>query len=203
MVAVVDYDKGLGREVVQEGCPFLVEIGQVELEIWEGDLRLQGLRIGFEHATEFGRRVGRQQRADGLQRAFRVPRERFSNGRQPECYRLVVSTARRALGLGIERPDCLDLVTEELQSIGLRCPGRIDVEKAATAAQLSRRLHDAHRFVSDAGRVAGKLGERLTGPCRNPANGTAELPIGQRPTHQGQRRCNDNRVRTARARWVR
>ncbi len=191
LVAVVETDMGLGREVVQEGCPFLVEIGQVELEIWKGTCASRDCASAsstLRNSAEWF--VASTARMASI--ALRVPRallERASARMlSTRCQYGPPSAGSRdrTSGLSRSRHRRTPVYRAEM-------PGADRCREGRHGGSTVRRLHDAHT-----GSYPMPVAWRVSsvsdyGPCRNPANGTAESADRRGPTHQGQRRCNDNR----------
>ncbi len=67
-----------------------------------------------------------------------------------------VEARLRALRLGIEFADGLNLVAEELDAHGAVGFGRVDVENSAAARELARHFDEIHLRVADAGQVRGE-----------------------------------------------
>ena len=81
----------------------------------------------------------------------------LSEGRLGERRELRFIEARlRALRLGVELADGLDLVAEELDAHGAVGLGRVDVEDAAAAGELAGHFDEVHLRVAHAGEVRGE-----------------------------------------------
>ncbi len=87
---------------------------------------------------------------DGGQQVF--GNRGLGQGQQPGF----VEAGLRALGLGVEAADGLDLVAKELDAQGAVGFGRVDVEDAAATGELAGHFHQVHLRVADAGEVAGE-----------------------------------------------
>ena len=193
-VTFVQNDQGIRRQIVEERTSLLVEIGQVELQIREWNVCLQGLRVGFERNTKLRWRVCLEQLPHDIQCALTVLGQRLSHGRKPET----LGTPDGPLCLGLKGPDRVDLIAEELQTIGLGRLGWVDVEQAPTPAELPWCLHDAGGLVPYPHSVARQFGEGLVSANCDPANSTHELPVGQGTAHEGAGGRHDDGLRSSR-----
>ena len=81
----------------------------------------------------------------------------FGHGRFGQRQKLgFVEAGLRALRLGVELADGLDLVAEELDAHGAVRFGRVDIEDSAAAGELAGHLDQVHLRVADAGQMRGE-----------------------------------------------
>ena len=135
----LDDQGGIGQVVEQGGGP-LEEQGQPVLDSGRGEALAHvavyraGVRVAFEAGAPSG--------AEAADR-FRVERK-LAGGEQADR----AGPVERALGLGVERADRLDLGVEEIDAVGVLRAGGEEVEERAAYRELAV-LHDlAHAAVA-------------------------------------------------------
>ena len=136
----VQRDDRVARKIVDECRGRVEEERQVVLDAARRDTCRDVLvqrrlrRIAFEHFAESAAKA----------RTARIVQRELARGQQPH----VAHRIQRALRVGVERLDALDLVTEEIETVRERCTHRIEVDQAPANAELARRHHLRHVRVA-------------------------------------------------------
>ena len=160
----------------------------------DADEHLAGLELLDQPARRLGRvrdlvRVLAEPGAD----IARAGRDRLAHRRQVHP----LDRAQRALRLGLEPAQRLDLVAEQLDSHRVGCERCVDVDHAAAHRERAGLVDDrgpAPARGDQRGRQLVAV-DRLAEPDRAPAS--RELGGGQRPAHQGLGRGHDDPRRQA------
>ncbi len=103
----------------------------------------------------------------------------------------MVHPTHRALSRRIEGADGVDLVTPEIEAIGIGSARGENIEQPTPAADLSRHLDDGDALVADPLAVAGQLRQGFAPAHLDLAGRFAELPVGERALHEGPRGGHD------------
>ena len=136
----VQRDDRVARKIVDECRGRVEEERQVVLDAARRDACRDVLvqrrlrRIAFEHFAEPAAKA----------RTARIVQRELARGQQPH----VTHRIQRALRVGVERLDALDLVPEEIETVRERSTHRIKVDQAAANAELARRHHLRHVRVA-------------------------------------------------------
>jgi hypothetical protein len=182
-------DERAGGQEVGERPELVVEVGQQRLHARQHEAGAHGLD---EVASLLAREadVGGP-RVDGTRRRLPEPVLReFAHGQEQH----VLDAIERALRRGVEEPDALDVVAEELEADGARVADGEDVEDAAAHGEVARVLHERHAMVAPAGETLRERfgGDRLAGDDvhdRLREHGARQAPLAPRLD-----RRNDDRI---------
>jgi len=135
---VVDHYQGVARQVIQQAGGGGVEDREVEFTVFCKPLPIL--------AHPF---VGRNQvlAGGGEQQALR----------RGNCCLSGVAGFESDLGFGVEAPQGVDLIAEEIQARRVRIGGRPDIQDASPPGKLTGTNHGIDRLVPEADQQAGNL----------------------------------------------
>ena len=176
IAVVAEEDGRVLRDVVRCAGKFRINQGQIAVRCGKADAVFQLFAVGFQRFDErliwcfaavlpgdmrlqIGAEAGKAAGMQARQGLLRRQKKRF------------VTVFSAALGDGIKKAHCVQLVAEELGADGLVVRGREDIQNAAAQRKLPRALDEARAGIAGGGELFGQLVEVITA-ARRQADGS-------------------------------